>query len=140
MRLLIVGLIAGGAFLFRDRLSGNAGELRVGDCFDRVTTETVEDVQHHPCTESHNAEVVLVASHPAARGAPYPTNTDLDDYVETTCATAVSAYVGPAASLDTLNWGIFYPAEDDWAKGERKMTCYLTLLDGAPLARSLKAH
>jgi hypothetical protein len=139
VRILIVLVIAGGAFVLRDRLSGSAGELQVGDCFDRATTETVDDVQHHPCTESHNAEVVLVAAHPAAKGAAYLTDTDLNDYIETTCATAVSTYVGPSVSLDTLNWGLIYPAEGDWATGERKMTCYVMMLDGTSLTRSLKA-
>ena len=52
VRLAIIGIIVIGeigAFLFRDRLTGNAAELKVGDCFDVPTTATeITDVQHHP--------------------------------------------------------------------------------------------
>ena len=46
--------VAIGGFVLRDRLSSNAGDLAVGDCFDEPTAsaETIEDVQHQPCTEA----------------------------------------------------------------------------------------
>jgi hypothetical protein len=58
IRIAIIAVIAGGAYILRDRLTANAGDLKVGDCFDDPTGEQVKDVQHHPCTESHTAEVV----------------------------------------------------------------------------------
>jgi hypothetical protein len=139
IRILIIAVIAGGAFVFRDRLSGSAADLKVGDCFDSSDATTIESVQHHPCTDSHNAEVVLVAAHPAAKGAAYPSETELSNFVDTTCATAVVGYVGSGMSLDTLLSGLLYPAEEDWAKGERKITCYITRADSGSMTKSLRA-
>ena len=60
-RIGIIVVIAAGAFLLRDRLSSNAGELKVGDCFDEPAGGgEIADVQHHPCTEAHTAEVVYL--------------------------------------------------------------------------------
>ena len=69
----IVVIVLVVAFVFRDRLSGNAGDLAVGDCFDAPTLDgqTVSDVQHHPCTEPHTGEVFAVVTNPAADAA-YP--------------------------------------------------------------------
>src|SRR5262245_10627607 len=41
----------------------NAGDLQVGECFDDPgSVEEVSDVQRHPCTEEHSAEVFFVGS------------------------------------------------------------------------------
>lgn len=136
----VIVLIAGGAFLFRDRITGGADDLKVGDCFDVPATaaETVKDVQHHPCDESHTAEVILVADHPAAKGAPVPSDTELHAYLSETCTSALEVYVG-AAKADLYELGAFYPTDEDWNKDERGVTCYLTLLDESPMTTSAKA-
>jgi hypothetical protein len=138
IRILIVAVIAGGAFILRDRLSGAATELQTGDCFDDTPTTTVENVQHHPCSDTHTAEVVLVTSHPAAEGTGPLSDDELNTFIETTCATAASGYVGPAA-LSNLDLLVFYPTDTDWNKGERKMICYVTQPNLAPMTKSLKA-
>ena len=136
----VIVLIAGGAFLFRDRITGGADDLKVGDCFDLPTTatETVKDVQHHPCDDSHTAEVFFVTTHPAAKGAPYPSEAALHAYLSDTCTTALEVYVG-AAKADLYELGAFYPTDEDWNKDERGVTCYLTLLDESPMTTSAKA-
>jgi Septum formation len=139
IRIAIVAVIAIGGFIFRDRIAGNAGDLRVGDCFDVTEQTTVEDVQHHPCNEAHTAEVVLVSQYAAPDGAAYPTDAQLLNYINSGCANSVAAYVGPGVNLDTLDWGMFYPGESDWSKGERKVTCYVALLSHGTLTKSLKA-
>ena len=48
MRLGLLGVIGVGALVARPFLSGNVGDLKVGDCFDEPTIgQTVDDVQHH---------------------------------------------------------------------------------------------
>jgi Septum formation len=141
--LLTIGFVlvlAGGAYVFRDRISGGAGDLKVGDCFDVPTTETdtIKDVQHHPCDESHTAEVILVTDHPAKKGAAVPSDADVRVYLAETCGAARDAYVDPK-NADRYDLGAFYPTEEGWAKNERDVTCYLTLLDGSPMTTSAKA-
>ena len=70
---VIVGVIAGAYFLFRDQLSGDVFELKVGDCIDLPTTdEAVSQVQHQPCTTAHDAEVFMNMTDPSANGQPFP--------------------------------------------------------------------
>ena len=64
-------MIVIGGLVLRDRLSGSASDLKIGDCFDVPATETdIKDVQHHPCTEAHTGEVFAVVTHPAPKGTP----------------------------------------------------------------------
>jgi hypothetical protein len=136
IRLVIIAVVLVGGFVLRDRLSGSARELKVGDCFDDTTGAEVSEVQHHPCSEAHNAEVVLVADHPAAKDAAYPTD-NFDSY-EQTCSAAAFAYVG-ANAPDNLIYSYYYPLEEDWKKGKRKMICYVTTENLQVLTKSMKA-
>jgi hypothetical protein len=144
VRLAIIGVIALGAFLLRDRISGSAASLAVGDCFDVPASETLEDVPHHPCNEAHDAEVVFVGDHPAAEGAVPLTDDDLQAFVMNTCGGALIAYVGGLQTVETnaelqnIDLGVIYPTEEDWNGGERKITCYLHSVDGTKLTKSYK--
>jgi hypothetical protein len=139
VRIFIVGVIVVGGIVFRDRLTGGAGDLKAGDCFDSKVATEVKDIQHHPCNEGHNAEVVLVTDNPAAKGAAYPTDSELEAWAGNTCVPTIIAYVGASADLSTLNYGMFYPKVEDWNSGERRMICYTMRLDMAPMTQSLHA-
>jgi hypothetical protein len=138
-RIGIIGVIAIGAFIFRDRLSSNAGELQVGDCFDVPTTlGDVADVQHHPCVEAHTGEAFAVLTHPAAKDAPPLSEAQLVDYLSSACGSAFIAYVGPAAATaELLDFGAFYPRDEDWGDGDREITCYAYRLDEATMTTSV---
>jgi len=141
IRIAIIAVIAGGAYILRDRLSGNASDLKVGDCFDQPTTatDTIKDVQHHPCTEVHNSEVFFVGDHPAAKDAPALTDDEILVFVANTCVPAFNTYTGttfdPKGAIDV---GYFYPLPADWAKGRRDVTCYAYRLDGKTMTASMK--
>jgi hypothetical protein len=137
VRFIFVAVIAVGGFIFRDRLSGGATDLKVGDCFDDVPGTVVKDVQHHPCTEAHNAEVILVTKNRAPSGANYPSDADLTAWASANCFPAILSYVTSSDDLDTLAPGIFYPKAEDWNNGERWMTCYVKR-SGSPMTKSLK--
>jgi Septum formation len=137
VRLVVIGAIVGGGILFRDRLTGGADDLKVGDCFDAKQADVVKEVQHHPCTEAHTAEVVLVSDFPGAKGATYPVSTAFDAWGDQTCAVAIMAYVGSAATLDNLGYGILYPSKSGWDGGDRGMICYVA--GDSPLTKSLHA-
>lgn len=140
VRILIIAAIAAGAFIFRDRLSGNAGDLAVGDCF-QVPLEAVEvsDVQHSPCTESHTGEVVYVGDINPAPEA-YPTEQQFFDAVGTQCVPAFNAYTGRDFQSDTeLDIGYFFPTTEGWADGDHELVCYAIRIDEAAMTSSLKA-
>ncbi len=137
IRVAIIGAIVVGGLIFRDRLSGNAGELQVGDCFDVPTQDTnISDVQHHPCTEAHGGEVFYVGDHPAAAGTTF-TESVMTDYLGTACFPAFTAYIG-STTFDGLEIGAFYPLKKDWDSGDRGVTCYLYQVDGSTMTKSLK--
>ncbi|MEA2544862.1 MAG: hypothetical protein QOI09_135 [Chloroflexota bacterium] len=139
-RIAIIAVIAGGAFIFRDRLSGSAGDLTVGDCFDVPANDTnVKDVQHHPCNESHTGEIFAVLTSPAANGAPPPTRAELISFLGTQCGTIFTQYTGiDVNAQDVLDYGAFYPSDKDWANGDRGVTCYTYRVDEAPMGGSVK--
>jgi hypothetical protein len=139
VRILIIAVIAVGAFVLKDRISGNAGDLKVGDCFDEpVGTTTVETVQHHPCSESHTSEVVFVGNVPGDK-ATYPAQSVFDQYGVGNCIPAFNAYTGKDFDTETvLTMSYFYPLADGWAKGDQEMTCYAIRVDGGAVTSSVK--
>ena len=140
LRIGLVGVFVVGGFLFRDFLPGGADELRVGDCFQEpALDETVDDVQHRPCTDAHDAEVIYVAEHPAAKGAMALSDEDLRNYVGTYCLPAFQAYTGQSFDLqEVLDIGYFYPTTEGWDDGDRTIICWTVRLDGTEMSSTVK--
>ena len=139
VRILIIAVIAGGALIFRDKLSGNAGDLKVGDCYDDpASTTEIEDVQHHPCSEAHTAEVVFVGKMTGEDSA-YPADSVVEAWVTANCEPAWTAYTGKNPRTDAdLGLGWYLPTTAGWTKGDRGVVCFAGRLDGAPVTSSLK--
>jgi Septum formation len=141
IRILVIAVVIVGGLILRDRLSSNAADLQVGDCFDQPKTasETIEDVQHHPCSEAHTAEVIFVGNHSAASGATPLTEAGILDFVGGACLPAFAAYTGIDLLADgTYDLGYIYPLDSDWNDGDREVTCYTYRVDGAAMTASLK--
>ena len=140
IRIGIIAAIAIGALILRPYLSGNVGDMNVGDCFDLPTsaTETIKDVQHHPCTDPHDAEVVFSGKFTSATN-DYPTDAAFQQFFTDTCLPAYAAYTGADvfATAD-MDMGYFTPTADSWKSGERKITCYANKLDKSKLTQTVK--
>lgn len=140
IRLGIIGAVAAGAFVLRPYLTGNAGSLAVGDCFDEPSTaaETVEDVQHRPCTDLHDGEVFYVGSYEPSTGA-YPSDSDFFDFIGERCTGAFNTYTGlDIGTTQEFDYSAFTPTSEGWGKGVRKVTCYAVRLDGTKLNASIR--
>ena len=127
-------------FVFRDRMSGSASELQVGDCFD-VPAESIDisDVQHHPCTEAHTGEVFYLGNDASVPGASYPAESDFSADLDAQCGPAFATYVGVSADTSTAyNVEMFYPNEDTFSSGTRTLTCYLVAADGSSMTGSAR--
>jgi hypothetical protein len=135
---VVVGVIAGAYFLFRDRLSGAADDLRVGDCFTEPAGETISDIQHQPCTEAHDGEVYFIAN---ADLESYPIVFGFDEWVSEHCVgVPFDSYVGqPVEERADIDIGYFAPTREGWEGGDREMTCYLTPSNGSATSQSFKA-
>src|SRR6478609_9489733 len=94
IRLGIIGIVLVGGFVMRDRLSSKPGDLKVGDCFDVPTAaaDTVKSVAHHPCSDPHTGEAILIAAYPAAKGAAVPNDSQIHSFLVSTCVAALTAY------------------------------------------------
>ena len=141
IRVGVVAAIVVGGLILRPFLSGNAGDLKVGDCFDvPENLETVDDVQHHPCDQDHDGEVVFVGDIPGSNDDPYPTDEVMFAFIFSTCLPAYSSYTGTEMeSQSTYDIGWFQPTEEGWEDGDQTVSCYLYRLDEMPFKGSLKA-
>jgi len=140
IRLGIVAVVVIAFVVLRPFLSGNAGGLSVGDCFDvpAGAGETVSDVQHHPCTESHGAEVVFVGEFKPATSI-YPTDEEFTNFGKANCVPAFNAYTGlDFETATTYDIEPFFPTADGWTKGDRKVICFAVRADNAPMTTSVK--
>jgi hypothetical protein len=138
VRIGIIAAIAIAFLIFRDRLTGAAADLRVGDCFDVPGEVTeVDEVQHRSCGEAHDAEVVFVGDY---TGTSYPVISGFDDYVVDNCIPAFEAYVGRSFEVAVeLDLSYFFPTLEGWGDGDREIACYLVTVDESQLTRSMKA-
>ena len=138
-RIGIIAVIAIGALIFRDRLSSNAGELKVGDCFDHPQgTAVIKDVQHHPCTEAHTAEVIFLGSL-TGDNATYPSDVAIETYVGESCIPAWSTYTGKDYQTEVvLGLAYYTPSEEGWKDGDRGVVCYAAREDGAAMTTSVR--
>jgi hypothetical protein len=139
IRIAIIAVIVIGGLIFRDRLSGSAGDLKVGDCFDEPKgAQTVKEVQHHPCTDSHTSEVVFVGNVPG-ENASYPGEAAFTTFAVQNCSPAFTTYTGKDINSQTdLDMGYFFPLEEGWGKGDHALTCYIVRTDGTPVTQSFK--
>jgi hypothetical protein len=138
LTVVLVGVIGVVGLIFRDRLSANASELQVGDCFHVPAGESISDVQHAPCTEGHDGEVFAIQDY--ASNTAYPTVSEFDLWVKSECVDkAFPAYIGASFESRTdLDIGYFYPLEENWTSGDRQMICYVTPVAGGTVTKSYR--
>jgi hypothetical protein len=139
LRIGIIVVIAAGAFILRDRLSSNAGELQIGDCFDDPAgASEITDVQHHPCTEAHTAEVVYLGKL-TGDNASVPSESTVEAWVRTNCLPAWTAYTGKTFETEpVLSIGYYQPSPEGWGKGDRDVICYAAREDNGLMVSSVK--
>lgn len=137
-----MGLLGVGGAVAAPFLMGQAAELKVGECFDvpSAAVEEVGEVQHHPCSDAHTAEVVHVGRIDGAGDAPYPSESQMDGTVLEACDAAFGAYTGLDAMTDPVwTYGWFVPTADGWADGDRGYSCHAIRIDGAATTGSLRS-
>ena len=139
IRIGIIAVIVIGAIVLRPFLSGNAGGLQVGDCFDPPTGGgTIDDVQHRPCTEPHGGEVVFVGKYEPSTDT-YPTDDEFSTFYEPKCIDAFESFTGlDWDTAEEYSMDTYTPTSESWADGSRKIICYLIAADGTQLSKSLK--
>jgi hypothetical protein len=137
---LILGAIVVflGFVLWNTMNNQSAGDLAVGQCFDKPTaTDSITTVVRHDCTEPHDAEVFLVAEYPG--GDATTTDSQINQYIDSACEQPFQLYVGVSINeTQDYNYGWFYPGQDGWSSGDRTFTCYVVRADHSKVSTSLK--
>jgi hypothetical protein len=133
-----IALVGGLALvIWRGAASRDPGNLVVGDCFDVPTAaDRIEDLRTRSCGAPHGGEVFHVYETSGA-GSAYPTDAGWEDLIYPVCDPAFEAYTGTTVG-DRLDIGYLFlvPTDDRWATGDRRVTCFISSLDGSPLSRS----
>lgn len=137
----LVLLVAAGVSLGCDRLTGEVTGLKVGDCFDEPAdgSQTITDVQHQPCSDPHDAEVISVLVNDAPPSAGFPVVFGFDDFIAEKCVPVFESYTGRTFATDTeLDLGYFQPTLTGWGNGDRGFTCYVSRKDNAKVTGTLR--
>jgi hypothetical protein len=140
LRIGIIALVLIVGFVVRQYFARNAGDLAVGDCFDEPTgtSETVENVQPHACTDLHDAEVIFVGNYEPA-SATYPTDPEFETFILDRCTGAFNVYTGlDYTTAQDLEYAAFTPTSDGWSSGNKKVTCYVVKVDKTKFNASIK--
>lgn len=136
-------LLVAGVALLVWRGPGTAGRdpanLAVGDCFDVPSgVERIEDIRTRTCDGPHGGEVFHTYE-TTGSSASYPTDTAWEGLIYPVCDPLFETYTGTLVG-DRLDIGYVYfvPTADRWSAGDRRVTCFITSLDGSQLSRSYR--
>jgi hypothetical protein len=115
------------------------GSLAVGDCFDvPAASQRIEDIRGRACGGPHGGEVFHVFAEPDG-ATTYPTDAGWEELIYPVCDPVFESYTGtPVAERFDIGYLFLVPTADRWAAGDRRVTCFISSLDGSPLSRSYR--
>ncbi|HET9347263.1 MAG TPA: septum formation family protein [Candidatus Limnocylindrales bacterium] len=135
----ILAVVAIGFAVLRGGGSSAPASLAVGDCIDVPDAAAIATIPKLPCTEPHDGEVFHVFEVSGAGGTTYPADPDWGTMIYPVCDPAFERYTGTAVETRTdIDYVYLVPTEDRWSNGDRRVTCFIQSLDGAPLLRSYR--
>ncbi|MBT2468377.1 septum formation family protein [Streptomyces sp. ISL-66] len=109
--------------------AADTDDIEVGDCFNTGAEIKAEapaplSVDIVPCEEPHQSEVFAVVTLP---GGPYPGETKVIATADEKCrGRELFDYIGADPELpDTMRGYYYYPRPDNWADGDREISCFL---------------
>jgi hypothetical protein len=132
-------LVIGGGIAAFNYLGGSrpVTDMSVGDCFDLPDPESdsISDVTQRECTEPHQYEMYFVGDLPDGQ---YPSDSDVDLWLEANCLPAFTDYVGIDYQSSVLVALPITPTEDGWNDGDHSVQCAIRDPNNAELTESLE--
>ena len=98
-------------------------ELAVGQCLLVPLNSQVNSVATTECTEAHTGEVYSVTT---LKNDTMPSRDEMDELVHNTCYETFEAYVGTSPEETTLDYTAMSPTKQTWAKGDRKISSWVS--------------
>lgn len=141
----VVGFAVYGASTSADRDSsgaiveeGSIGafSLRVGDCFDDVTSfDEVSSVPGVPCSEPHDNETYAVFD---VSVTSYPEGDGMSELAFESCMEQFEAYVGKDYESSSLDITSMYPSPTSWEQDDREVICAVYDMNAEKLTGTAK--
>jgi hypothetical protein len=118
-----------------DRATIEASDLRLGDCFDVPDgSATFTTIRRTSCDTPHSGEVFHVFDADAAAGAAYPTDPEWEARIYPICDPEFDSWTGTPIETNTIvRYRFLVPTKDEWDRGGRHVTCFLSRADGTQL-------
>lgn len=95
--------------------------IRVGDCLNEATAETVSEVPVVPCDTAHDEEVF---SEITLTGTEFPGDDAVQTQADEGCYAQFAEFVGLAYEESALEFYAYRPTEDSWTQlDDRIVSC-----------------
>jgi hypothetical protein len=95
--------------------------VRVGDCLDKLPSESTEELSLLPCTEPHYWEAFATAT---LAGDDFPGTAAVRNQAEDECTRAFTDFVGVTARKSKLELTILTPTKETWTQAnDREVVC-----------------
>ncbi len=93
------------------------------------------------CGEVHTHEVmdVLPYAGPVARGGAYAGATAVQNWSEAACYDLFEPFVGAPWTRSELDIEVWWPSQESWGRGDRKVVCTVFPEDGSAVTGSRRA-
>jgi hypothetical protein len=103
--------------------------VRVGDCFNNPTTESIDSLPELPCEQPHDLEVFDIY---AMKAGAYPGDEQVYQSALDACQIHLSSYVAKS-DLGALDTDALTPERDTWNHGDRSVFCSLYRVDNTKI-------
>ncbi len=114
-------------------------DLRIGDCFNQPDgTGSLVAVEALPCESPHGNEVFSIFQLPSDRSVDYPGDAQIQIDAGGQCLQNMAAYVGTGFRESGLDIFTFFPSEETWGLGDRRVVCSAYDLGLGRLSTSLR--
>jgi hypothetical protein len=132
---LLVGLVAIVAVAGCDRSTIEASGLKPGDCFDVPDgTATFSTIRRTSCDTPHSGEVFHVFDASGATASGYPADPEWEALIYPVCDPEFNSWTGTEIETNTIvRYRFLVPTKDEWDRGGRRVTCFLSRADGTKL-------
>ncbi|MEM8705775.1 MAG: septum formation family protein [Actinomycetota bacterium] len=125
--LLVIG-VGVVAWMFRDRQA--ADDLAVGDCFDYPDEELIFFVTSKGCDEPHDAEVLAIVEVQDVLVRPMESPSTVAAIEDACSAVLETLDLNVNGLPEDAVFSYFFPDDDEWAKGDRRITCLIESENG----------
>lgn len=105
-------------------------KLALGDCLDRIalSDNNPETAPVVDCSAEHELEIFAQFDIDSAR---YPSTVEFDELASPRCVVEFATFVGVDFGISTLDFEYYYPTEEAWLSGDRRVDCAVFDPDGS---------